>query len=115
MNKRLLGGFEQAVLLAILQQGSLAYAVPVRGLLEEHLGRPVSRGAVYTALDRLEARHFVRSRMGEPISERGGRARRYYEVTVPGIAALRTSRELLESLWGGLEGVLGEGAVGDAG
>ena len=61
-----LGEFEYAVLLAILHLDQEAYAVPVRELIEERTGRPVAPGALYTALDRLEAKGCLRSRMGEP-------------------------------------------------
>ena len=58
-----------------------AYAVPVRELIEQRTGRPVARGALYTGLDRLEAKGCLKSRMGDPSEERGGKARRYYTVT----------------------------------
>jgi DNA-binding PadR family transcriptional regulator len=104
---RLLGGFEQAVLLSLLRLGEDAYAVPLRAELCAHLGREVSRGALYTALDRLEARGLVRSKLGESTPERGGRARRLYGVTAPGVSALRASKVLLEGLWHGLDRSLG--------
>ncbi len=62
-----LGEFEYAVLLAVLHLDS-AYAVPVRALLEGRTGRPIARGALYTALERLEAKGCLRSRMGDPRS-----------------------------------------------
>jgi hypothetical protein len=71
-----LGEFEYAILLAVLHLGDEAYAVPLRELIEERTGRPVARGALYTALERLEAKGCLRSRMGDPTPERGGRARR---------------------------------------
>src|SRR5438046_1007869 len=70
-------------------------------------GRRIARGALYTALERLEIKGFVRSRMGEPLPERGGRARRYFTVTAAGLRALRHSRHVLLGLWDGLESKLG--------
>ena len=68
-----LGEFEQIVLLAILRlKKDDAYAVPVREEIEGRTTRSVARGALYTALDRLEAKHFLTSKMGEPLAERGG-------------------------------------------
>ena len=98
-----LGEFEQIVLLAILRLGEDAYAIPVREEIEERTGRTVARGALYTALDRLEVKGCLRSRMSDPLPERGGRSRRYYTVTASGLAALRTSRAALLALWKGLE------------
>src|SRR5687768_3796141 len=67
-----LGEFEQLVLLAVLQLGDEAYAVPVRDLIVARTRRNVARGALYTALERLEAKELVASRLGEPMPERGG-------------------------------------------
>jgi DNA-binding PadR family transcriptional regulator len=44
--------------------------------------------------------------MGEPLPERGGRARRYFTVTTAGMRALRESRRVLLGLWDGLESKL---------
>jgi DNA-binding PadR family transcriptional regulator len=66
----------------------------------------VARGALYTALERLESKRCLRSRMSEPFPERGGRSRRYFTVTAAGLAAIRTSRRNLLKMWQGLEGRL---------
>jgi PadR family transcriptional regulator, regulatory protein PadR len=101
-----LGEFEHIVLLAILRLGDEAYAIPIRGEIEERTGRAVARGALYTALERLETKRFLRSRMSDPLPERGGRSRRYFTVTATGLSAMRTSRRGLLRLWQGLEGRL---------
>jgi DNA-binding PadR family transcriptional regulator len=101
-----LGEFEHLVLLAILRLGEDAYAVPIRRVIEERTGRSIARGALYTALERLEGKRCLRSRMGAPLPERGGRSRRYFAVTPAGLAAVRASRRSLLSLWQGLEGRL---------
>jgi PadR family transcriptional regulator PadR len=93
-----LGEFEHLVLLAVLRLGDDAYAVPVRAAIEERGGRTVARGALYTTLDRLEQKGLLRSRVGEPTAERGGKARRYYAVTARGLAGLRAARASIESL-----------------
>ena len=98
-----LGEFEQIVLLAILRLGEEAYAIPVREEIEGRTGRTVARGALYTALDRLEAKACLQSRMSDPLPERGGRSRRYYMVTPAGLEALRGARQALLALWKGVE------------
>lgn len=98
-----LGEFEQIVLLAILRLQDRAYAVPLREEIQARTGRRVARGALYTALDRLEQKRCLRSRMSEPMAERGGRSRRYFTVTAAGMAAIRASRQTLLRLWSGLE------------
>jgi PadR family transcriptional regulator PadR len=102
------GEFEYAVLLALLHVEGTdeAYAVPVRALLEQRTGRPVARGALYTALERLEAKGCLKSRMGDPTAERGGKARRYFTVTPLGVKALKAMHASLASLSRGLEAVL---------
>jgi PadR family transcriptional regulator PadR len=102
MGRRVLGEFEQAVLLAILRLGSKAYGVPIRHDLNERLSRIVSVGAVYTALERLEAKGFVSSWTGGATAERGGRAKRFYRVEAPGLRALDEARTATANLWAGL-------------
>ena len=101
-----LGEFEQLLLLAILQCGEDAYTVPIRTVLAERSRRRVSRGALYTSLDRLETKGLLTSRMGESLAVRGGRARRYYSVTPAGLGALRTARAAVADLSRGLESLL---------
>lgn len=101
-----LGEFEYAVLLAVLHLDEGAYAVPIRELIEQRTGRPVARGAMYTGLDRLESKGCLRSRMGDPSEERGGKARRYYSVTPAGLKAIRATHGALASMTRGLESIL---------
>lgn len=98
-----LGEFEHVVLLAILRLGEQAYAIPIREEIEERTGRSVARGALYTALERLESKRCLRSRMSDPLPERGGRSRRYFTVTPAGMAAIRVTRRNLLKMWQGLE------------
>lgn len=67
------GGFEQIVLLAILRLRDEAYGVSIRREITERAEREVSPGALYTTLDRLEAKGLVTSSFGDPTPERGGR------------------------------------------
>jgi DNA-binding PadR family transcriptional regulator len=101
-----LGELEQVVLLAVLRLGDEAYAVPILEQIEAQTGRRLARGALYTALDRLEVKGCLRSRVGDPLPERGGRARRYFTVTPAAIRSLRQSRLALMRLWAGLESIL---------
>jgi DNA-binding PadR family transcriptional regulator len=101
-----LGELEQIVLLAVLRLGDKAYATPILEEIESQAGRTLARGALYTALDRLEQKGCLRSRLGEPLPERGGRARRYFTVTPPAVRALKDSRLALMRLWRGVESQL---------
>jgi DNA-binding PadR family transcriptional regulator len=97
-----LGEFEQLLLLAIVRLGDEAYGVTIRREIESRTGREIAIGALYTALDRLERKGFVRSAMSEPTAERGGRSRRHFRIKPAGAAALRQSRERLARMWEGL-------------
>ena len=101
-----LGEFEYAVMLAVLHLDEDAYAVPIREIIEHKTDRPVARGALYTGLDRLEAKGCLKSRMGDPTEERGGKARRYYTVTAAGLKAIRATHESLTNMTKGLEALL---------
>ena len=98
-----LGELEQIVLLAVMRLGDGAYAVPILEQIEEQAGRKIARGALYTALDRLETKGCLRSRVGEPLPERGGRSRRYFTVTPAAVRSLKQSKLALLRLWRGLE------------
>ncbi|HEX5745394.1 MAG TPA: PadR family transcriptional regulator [Archangium sp.] len=59
----------------------------------------LDEGSVYPALKALEREGLVRSFEGEPLAERGGRPRRYYELTGKG---RRAALEQKRSVPGGL-------------
>lgn len=103
-----LGEFEQMVLLSIVQLGDDAYGVKIREEIESRTSRDVARGALYTTLDRLEAKGLVTSSTGDSSAERGGRPRRYFTVSPVGMEALRASRKALLNLWTGIEEALSE-------
>ena len=97
-----LGEFEQIVLLAILRLGEEAYGVTIRRELQERTGREPSPGALYTTLDRLEEKGLLRSHLGDPTPQRGGRAKRFFKVTARGVQSIarvqRSYQRLLEGL-----------------
>lgn len=103
----LLGTFEQLVLSAIVGIGKDAYPPPVLARIEQSTGRTVNRGSFYVSLDRLERKGMLRSRP-DADGTRGGRPRRYLEVTPEGLAALREARDTLLASWAGIEPLLGE-------
>jgi len=103
MTRDTLQHFELHVLLAMLREGNETYSVPLVLALEQRTGRSVSQAAVFIALRRLERKGFVSSRLDEPES---GRARRYFEVTTEGLAAVETNRIEHLRLWRGLGRVL---------
>lgn len=98
-----LGELEHVVLLALARLGEQAYGARVRAEILDRTGREVTIGSLYSALDRMERKGFVSSRLGDPTPARGGKAKRFYRLQVPGIHALNQSRTMLEGLWDGLD------------
>ncbi len=102
-----LGEFEQLVLLAALRSGDQAFGPEIARELERSIGRLVTRGALYSTLNRLEAKGLLTWAAEKPGPDRGGHIRRLFEVTPDGLAALRENRAALLTLWSGLERTLG--------
>lgn len=105
-----LGEFEQIVMLALLRLGADAYGAAVCAEIETRGGREVSVSAVHTTLERLEQKGMLRSRIGEPTPQRGGKRKRHYEVAAPGLRAIQASYRSLRHMADGLEKLLGEPA-----
>ncbi len=97
-----LGGFEQIVLLAILRHGEAAYGVPIRHEIERRTSRHVSVGALYSTLDRLEAKGHLHSWFSEATAQRGGRSKRYFKLLPAGVQALARSKSMLDRMWQGV-------------
>ena len=103
-----LGEFEHLLLLAILRLGDGAFGPAIARELEERAGREVSRGHLYTSLDRLEDKGLLRWRLATGTAIRDGLPRRMYTVTPAGLAAVRAAREVLRRMWRGLDAALNE-------
>jgi PadR family transcriptional regulator PadR len=102
-----LGDFEQLILLAILRLGDGAYGVTIRAELADRAGRTAAPGALYTALERLETKGLIVSRMSDPTPQRGGRAKRLVTITASGVEALTRSVQAYDRLLEGLNLVRG--------
>ena len=94
----LLGSLEHIVLLAVARLGTKAYGMTVRQEIEKRTGRDLSIGAVYATLERLERKGYVSSSIGEPTAERGGRAKRHFQIEAAGEQALATSRDTIRKM-----------------
>src|SRR5918992_3532765 len=102
MGRHLLTDFELMILLATLRAGDHAYGVQIAREIEQTSGRAVLLGAAYAALDRLERNGLVSSTVGDPTPTRGGRAKRFFEVTPRGLKAVRETQRALVALWQGI-------------
>jgi DNA-binding PadR family transcriptional regulator len=98
----ILGSFEQAVLVSILNLRDAAYGRAILRDVESRLSRKVVAGAVYATLDRLEAKGLTSSRLGPGTPERGGRPRRFFALQAKGVVALNRARRTTERIWNGV-------------
>jgi PadR family transcriptional regulator PadR len=97
-----LGDLEELALLAVLRLGNEADGSRVRRELAREADRKVSVSTVYVTLMRLEEKGYARSWKGEPTPERGGKARRYFEVSPEGVEELESRRAVRERMWSGV-------------
>lgn len=101
-----LGELEHLILLAILRLRDGAYGVSVARELESQAARPLSRGALYTSLERLEVKGLIRWRLETGGPERQSLPKRVYTVTPRGLSSVRAAQRLFKRMWRGLDDVL---------
>jgi PadR family transcriptional regulator PadR len=94
-----LGILEEQVLVAVIRGRAEAYGMEVRREIERVTKRDIAIGAVYSTLDRLEAKELVRSRRLLV----DGASRRVFELTRAGARALADTRAMRERLWKGID------------
>lgn len=104
--------FEELVLLAVLIAGEEAYGAALQEVLAKEANRDVSLGAIYTALDRLDKKGFVRSEMGDPTPVRGGRRKREYRLTPEGLEHVMEARRIRDRMWEQVDPELMGGGAG---
>ena len=97
--KGFLGEFEELVLLTIAALDEEAYGVAIKDALEQSANRKISTGALHSTITRLEDKGFLKSWLGGATSSRGGRRKRFFEITHSGTAALHSVKELRDQLW----------------
>ena len=95
MADNFLAEFELYVSLAVARLGEKAYGAAVRKEIESRTGRPVSVGALYTTMARLEEKRFLATRPSVPGPGQVGRPRKYCQLTPEGEEALRHSMQML--------------------
>lgn len=99
----LIGEFEQVVLLSLLRLGNGAWGAAIRRDIQDRIGRDLPVSVVYVTLQRMEKKGWVKSYVGEPARERGGRRRRHYLIDTRGEHALGRSWRALRRMTEGLE------------
>lgn len=106
-----LGEFEELVLLTIAALGQEAYSVAICDELERYTGRSAKLGVVHSVLNRLEEKGHAKSHLGEASATRGGKRKRFYEVTHAGKVALVRAKEVRDNIWQNISGLNLEGSI----
>lgn len=94
-----LGELEELVLLTVGILYPEAYGVAVMDTIEQQAGRSLNISAVHSVLTRLEDKGFLKSKMGDPSQERGGRRKRIFLLTAAGKRALEEANEMRNQLF----------------
>src|SRR6267154_6869901 len=97
--KGYIGEFEELVLLSVASLNDRAYGTSIKGLIEERADRTISIGALHSTITRLEEKGYLKSWLGEPTQERGGRRKRYFEITHLGKVNLHHVKNMRDELW----------------
>ena len=99
MKRTYLGEFEEIVLLTVAVMEGQAYGVALVNEITEQTGRDVRLNQVHSALQRLEEKGMVKSTLGEPTAERGGRRKRLFTVSAYGHRTLQEIQEVRAGFW----------------
>jgi len=99
MKETNIGEFQEMVLLTILILDDQAYGLKIQKEISSRLTREISRGALHTALTRLEEKGLLESEYGGATAERGGRRKRFYKLTNNGKVSLKQAKEMREEMW----------------
>jgi len=97
--KGYIGEFEELVLLTIASLGDQAYGVAIKEDIEKRSARRISIGALHSTITRLEEKGLIESWLGDPTQERGGRRKRFFEITQQGKVSLHHVKDLRDDLW----------------
>jgi len=96
---KLLSRLDELLLNCILRLEENAYTFMISEKLQEITGKKWAFGAIFTSLERLENKEYIKSSLGDETPERGGRRKRFYKVTSVGLKALADIRKIDKSMW----------------
>lgn len=97
-----IGELEELILLLVGVLRDEAYAVGVLQEMKLQTGRELNISAIHAVLNRLEEKGYVSSEMGGATQERGGRRKRFYQLTATGRQMIDQVRLVREKLYGQL-------------
>ena len=94
-----LGELEEILLLTVAALSPKAYGFSVKENVEERTGRYANLSAIHACLYRLEKKGFLESEFGEATKKRGGKRKKYFELTPSGMDAIVEAKRVRSTLW----------------
>jgi len=96
---KLLSRTEEFILLAVFYLDEDAYAVRIRQHLKDITDKSWSYGALFTSLEQMVRKGYLKSYLTEPLAVRGGRRKRIYHVKKLGKDALYEIKKMENKMW----------------
>jgi len=90
---------EEIILLSVWRLKNEAYGMAIKNHVSKVTGKKWLFGSIYTPLEKLLEKGYLRSEKGDPTPERGGRAKVYFMLTKDGMNALQNLQRVYEFLW----------------
>ena len=97
--KNSLGEFEELILTMVCIIGNETYGNLIVKEVEKELDRAIALSAVHITLYRLEDKGLLSSHYGGATAIRGGRRKRYFQITNSGKNLLLNLQEQRSRLW----------------
>lgn len=94
-----IGEFEEIILLAVAALSPNAYGFAIMEQLENATHRNLSLTSLHASFNRLQVKGFLTSRFGEPTKVRGGKRKKFFELTPDGVEAIKKAREIRSGFW----------------
>ncbi len=94
----MLGKTEELVMMAAHKAGPKSTASEIYQTLENVIGKTTAFGAIFTTLDRLSKKGFLKFELGAVRKDYGNKAPREYSITGEGMLALRESIAVTERM-----------------
>ncbi len=93
-----LGALEELILLLVLREKE-SYGAALVKLYIDQMNKEITLPAVVMVLKRLEKKGMLKSKMGEPSRERGGRRKVLYKATELGYQTAEEAMKAKMQIW----------------
>lgn len=93
-----LGALEEIILLLVLREKE-SYGAELVKLYIDQMNKEITLPAVVMVLKRLEKKGLLKSHMGEPTAQRGGRRKVIYEATKQGYKIAEETINAKTAIW----------------